>query len=118
MESKHPSLTGLAKSLRKRSTEAEKIVWQKIRAGQLNGFKFKRQQPIGPYIVDYVCFEKNLIIEIDGGQHAVEKDKDIKRDTWLQSEGFVVTRFWNNEIFENLEGVLETIIKKIEAPSP
>jgi len=81
-------MTKLAKGLRKNSTEAEKIIWQRIRSKQLNGFKFKRQQPIGCYIVDFVCFDKKLIIEIDGGQHAIEREKDLQRELWLQSEGY------------------------------
>jgi very-short-patch-repair endonuclease len=111
-------MTKLAKVLRKSQTDAEKIVWQKLRSKQLNGFKFKRQQPLGRYIVDFVCFDKKLIIEIDGGQHATQKDKDLQREQWLQSEGFEVVRFWNNDIFENIEGVLETIMKKLSTPSP
>ena len=73
--------------------------------------KFRRQEPIGNFIVDFVAFEKRLIIEIDGGQHADEneKDNDLQRDEWLKSQGFRVLRFWNNEVLQNLEGVLETI---------
>ena len=81
-------------------------------------YKFRRQQPIGPYIVDFVNFKKRIVIELDGGQHAIEKENDVKRDAWLNSEGFEVLRFWNNEIFENLEGVLDVIRKKLLSPSP
>ena len=88
----------LAKVLRKSQTDAEKIVWQKLRSKQLSGFKFKRQQPLGRYIVDFVCFDKKLIVEIDGGQHATQTGKDLQREQWLQSEGFEVVRFWNNDI--------------------
>jgi len=111
-------MTKLAKGLRKRSTEAEITIWQKIRSKQLNGHKFKRQQPIGNYIVDFVCFDRKLIIEIDGGQHAIEKEKDQQRELWLQSEGFAILRFWNTEIFENIDGVLASIMEKLNTPSP
>ena len=72
----------------------------------------RRQQPIGRYIVDFVCFENRLIIEVDGGQHAAEKEKDIERDNYFMRNGFKVLRFWNNEIFTNIEGVLEVIRTK------
>ena len=110
--------TDLAKTLRKRTTEAEKLLWQKLRGRQLEGFKFRRQQPIGRYIVDFVSFEKRLVIELDGGQHAIAKEEDKKRDRWLNQEGYVLLRFWDNEVFENLEGVLETIRRRLLSPSP
>jgi len=75
----------------------------------LEGLSFRRQHPIGRYIVDFVCLEKHLIIEIDGGQHDIERDKDEVRTKWLVSEGYRVLRFWNNEVLTNLEGVLDTI---------
>jgi very-short-patch-repair endonuclease len=81
-----------------------------LKSKNLEGIKFRRQEPIGDYIVEFVAFEKRLVIEVDGGQHAKpEKDKDIRWDTWLSSQGFKVLRFWNNEVLQNLEGVLETI---------
>jgi very-short-patch-repair endonuclease len=101
--------TGFARNLRKQSTEAEKLLWKNLRAKQLEGFKFRRQQPIGNYIVDFVCFEKGLVVELDGGQHAVEKEKDMIRDQWLSAEGFRVLRFWNTEVLINITGVLERI---------
>jgi len=87
---------------------------------QMEGLKFRRQQPIDHYIVDFVCFENRLIIEIDGGQHAEnEKDKDKERDNYLAKNGFKVLRFWNNEVFTNIKGVLEVIrINCLESPSP
>ena len=90
--------TGFARNLRKQSKEAEKLLWKNLRAKQLEGFKFRRQQPIGNYIVDFVCFEKGLVVELDGGQHAVEKEKDMMRDQWLSAESFRVLRFWNTEV--------------------
>ena len=103
------NLTKLSKELRKNSTDVERVLWQKLRARQFYGIKFRRQQPIGNFIVDFVSFEKNLIIELDGGQHAENKQKDLKRDRILSNEGFNVLRFWNNEIMEYLDGVLERI---------
>jgi very-short-patch-repair endonuclease len=81
-----------------------------LKGKHVEGIKFRRQEPIGDYIVDFVAFENRLVIEVDGGQHAEEeKDKDILRDAWLSKQGFRVLRFWNNEVLQNLEGVLETI---------
>ena len=110
-------LTRIARNLRRNSTEAGEILWQKIRNKQLAGVKFRRQQPIGPYVVDFVSLEKMFVIELDGGQHAIEKRKDRKRDLWLNSQGFEVLRFWNNEVFENMEGVLEFVRKRLLCPS-
>jgi very-short-patch-repair endonuclease len=107
-----------AKKLRKNSTEAEKLVWRYLRGRRFLGMKFRRQQPIGNYVVDFVCFEKNIIIEVDGGQHAEERNRDRSRDLRLTNEGFRVLRFWNNEVIENIEGVLELIKKSIWPPSP
>jgi len=85
---------------------------------QMEGLRFRRQQPIDHYIVDLVCFENRLIIEIDGGQHA-ENEKDKERDNYLAKNGFKVLRFWNNEVFLNVEGILEVIRAKcLESPSP
>lgn len=107
------NLTGLARSLRKRPTEAEKLLWRYLSGKQLQGLKFRRQEPIGDYIVDFVCFSKRLIIEVDGGQHAIEREKDITRDEWLLSQGFKVLRFWNNEVLRNLEGVSDVILREL-----
>ncbi len=99
----------IARNLRKRLTDAEKVLWKHLRLKQLEGFKFRRQQLIGNYIVDFVCFENRIVIEVDGGQHAVEKNKDNERDGWFKGEGFRVLRFWNNEVLMNIGGVLEVI---------
>ncbi len=71
--------------------------------------KFRRQEPIGPYIADFVCFENRLIIELDGGQHAIEQAKDQEREAWFKKEGFHLLRFWNHDVLQNIEGVLEVI---------
>jgi very-short-patch-repair endonuclease len=108
--------TGASRDLRTRQTEAEKILWFKLRAKQLNRIKFRRQEPIGNYIVDFVSFENNLILEIDGSPHRKSSDKrnDMLRTQWLQAEGFTVLRFWNSEIISDIKGVLDKIKKVIE----
>lgn len=112
-------LIPFAKKLRNNLTDAEKRLWYFLRAKQIGGLKFRRQAPVGPYIVDFVCFSKKLVIELDGGQHAdaIHVTKDAARDAWLTAEGFTVLRFWDNEIFQNMDGVGEKIIKTL-TPSP
>jgi len=105
-------LTILGKNLRKRPTDAEQVLWNHLRMKQMEGLKFRRQQPIDNYIVDFVCFENRIIIEADGGQHK-ENNKDRERDLNLQHNGFKVLRFWNNEVLQNTNGVLEIIIKNV-----
>jgi very-short-patch-repair endonuclease len=102
-------LVNLSRNLRKRQTDAENLLWRHLRRKHVEGFRFRRQHPIGRYIVDFVCLEKRLILEIDGGQHAIEKVKDEERSKWLIAEGYSILRFWNNDVLTNLEGVLETI---------
>jgi very-short-patch-repair endonuclease len=106
-------LSEVARKLRKNQTEAEKKLWSKLRREKLKGVKFRRQQPIGDYIVDFVTFEINLVIEVDGGQHQ-ENEEDELRDEWLKQEGFSVLRFWNNDVLHNTDGVLKKIRGKIE----
>lgn len=105
------NLTGIAKQLRKRSTDAEGKLWQRLRDRQLEGLKFRRQQPMGPYVLDFVCYERGIAIEIDGGQHTMQKGKDEERDNRLKGQGFMVLRYWNNEVLTNIEGALEDIRK-------
>jgi very-short-patch-repair endonuclease len=115
------NLTLLAKNLRKRSTDTERHLWKHLRTKQLEGLKFKRQQPVGKYIVDFICFEKKIIIELDGGQHneQLEKHKDRQRDLWLEEQGYTVLRFWDNEVLMNIREVLEVIrMHCYKAPSP
>ncbi len=107
-----------AKELRKSQTNAEGLLWYYLKNKQLGGYKFKRQQPIDKYIVDFVCFEKKLIIELDGSQH--NEDKNIKhdkiRDSFLRSLGFTILRFCNDEIFTNCFNILDFILHKLENP--
>ena len=106
MQNKH-NLLDLAKKNRQNMTDAERKLWTVLR-GNMTGFSFRRQHQIGRYIVDFVCLEKRLVIECDGSQHTEERDE--LRTKFLESEGFRVLRFWNNEILTNIEGVYEVII--------
>ena len=112
--------TQQARGLRKNLTPAERKLWQHIRLRQLSGHKFRRQQPIEPYIVDSVCLEKRLAIEVDGGHHSGEAQEanDRERLAWLESQGFRVIRFWNNEIINNIEGVVAIIMNALEETTP
>ena len=98
-----------AKDLRKNQTDAEQKLWQYLRANRFYGLKFKRQQPIGKYIADFVCFEHKIIIELDGSQHFDNTDYDNERTKFINNAGYKLIRIWNNDIFENIEGVLEYI---------
>ncbi len=111
-------LAKTAKALRGKSTDAEMLLWKHLRSKQLEGLKFRRQQPVGKYIVDFICSEKRIIIEVDGGQH-FESESDIARDSWLNNQNFKVLRFWNNEVLVNIQGVLERIRDHcLSSPSP
>ncbi|MFH1653598.1 MAG: endonuclease domain-containing protein [Pseudomonadota bacterium] len=108
----------LARSLRRNTTEPEKILWFYLRKRSLKNFKFRRQYPIGKYIVDFISFEARLIIELDGSQHLASEERDARRDNWLMGEGFKVLRFYNNELLEHRERVLESIVDACEKHSP
>jgi very-short-patch-repair endonuclease len=103
--------------MRSEPTPAEHRLWQILRTKRLAGFKFKRQLPIDGFIVDFACPKRRLIIEADGGQHC-ESDYDIERDAHLTGQGFRILRFWNNDIFNNEEGVLTSILDALQAPLP
>jgi very-short-patch-repair endonuclease len=107
------SALGAAKLSRSQPTDAEHRLWQLLRAKRLSGWKFRRQPPIGPYRPDFACHAAKLIVEADGGQHG--GDRDAVRDAWLSGEGFRILRFWNNDIFNNEEGVLTMILSALEA---
>jgi very-short-patch-repair endonuclease len=98
----------IARRLRANQTNAEAVPWNRIRNRQIDGHKFARQIPIGRYICDFVCREKRVVIEVDGGQHN-DSAEDVVRDRYLIAEGYRVLRFWNNDVLGNLEGVLTTI---------
>ena len=93
--------------LTKNLTDAEQELWNTLRNRQVSGINFLRQAPIGPYIVDFVCYENRLVIEVVGGQHLELADHDAERTAWLESEGFRVIRFWNNQVLKELEAVRE-----------
>jgi very-short-patch-repair endonuclease len=104
----------LAKRLRTNMTDAEQRLWYRLRAHRFQNLKFKRQAPIGPYIVDFICFDHKLIVELDGGQHA-QNPRDKKRDAWLICEGYRVLRFWNDDVLKQTSAVLEEIAGAIES---
>ena len=108
-EMEKSTLRQRARDLRKNSTDAERHLWYHLRANRL-GFKFKRQVPIGAYIVDFVCLEKRLIIELDGGQHMDNQIYDTKRTEWLMAHRFKVLRFWNHDVFQQTPSILEVIM--------
>lgn len=112
------SKTAIARQLRNNLTEAEKKLWYYLRSYRKQGIKFRRQQPIGHYFPDFICLAYKLIIELDGGQH-FESQADKIRDEWFRKEGFTVLRFWDNEVTENIEGVLEKILNIVNnSPFP
>ena len=98
-----------ARKLRRNSTDVERKFWHRIRDKQIDEFRFRRQRPIGKYIVDFVCPDAMLIVELDGGQHAEDAAYDQRRTAFLESLGYRVLRFWNNEVIENMDGVLERL---------
>jgi very-short-patch-repair endonuclease len=102
----------LARTLRKNATDAETVLWQCLRRRSIKGCRFKRQQPIGDYIVDFVCLSKKLVVEVDGGQH-VNNIKDEIRDKWLKNKGFDVLRFWDNDVLVRTEDAAEAIYNKL-----
>jgi very-short-patch-repair endonuclease len=107
-----------ARDLRKNSTDAERFLWQHLRLRQINGDRFRRQRPVGPYIVDFVCLEKRMVIEVDSGQHNEAVFRDFQRDEWLRKQGFVVLRFWNHEVLNEIKSLTEVIWRTLkETPS-
>ena len=107
-----------ARELRQTLTDAEKLLWRRLRLKQIEGQKFRRQAPIGNYIVDFVCFEKRLIVELDGGQHAEQTEYDEARDRWLESQGFRVIRVWNDQVMRETEAVMEMIFNTVTTVTP
>ena len=98
-----------AKTLRSNLTDAERKLWYYLRAGRFEGCKFRRQVPLGRYVVDFLCEDARLIVEVDGGQHAAHIEQDAMRTQWLMAQGYAVLRFWNNDVLANIEGVLATL---------
>ena len=106
--------TQQARRLRRDSTDAELKLWNRLRSRLLNGHKFVPQTPIGPFIVDFVCRDRSLVVEVDGSQHA-DNPSDIERDQWLTEHGYRVLHFWNNDVLKHTDGVLETIAAALSA---
>ncbi|VWX52112.1 endonuclease domain-containing protein [Novosphingobium sp. 9U] len=111
--------TARSRELRRDATEAERKLWRAISARKLAGFRFNRQFPVGQYICDFASRERRLVIEIDGGQHAMNKEYDERRTQFLEQQGYTVIRFWNSDVLDNLEGVLIRIKRVLaDMPSP
>ncbi len=112
------SRSDLARRLRRDMTEAEKVMWRLLRARQLADFKFRRQEPVGCYIVDFDCFHPRLVVETDGGQHANPTKYEDERARFLEREGFHLLSFWNDDALENREGVCARIVEALSNLSP
>jgi very-short-patch-repair endonuclease len=111
----HSAARSNAKVLRRESTEAERVLWQRLR-GQQFGVKFRRQHPYLGFVLDFVCIERRMVVEVDGGQHA-DSMQDARRDAVLAAAGFTVLRFWNNDVLERTEDVAQAIYNALN-PSP
>ena len=117
-----PEMTDRARRLRQNLTDVERKLWQRLRRDQLNGLNFRRQHPVGRYVLDFYCPKIRLAVELDGGQHTFDRQRshDERRTRWLEANGIKLIRFWNNDVTGNLLGVLETIalIASELTPSP
>jgi very-short-patch-repair endonuclease len=107
--------TQLARDLRSNQTDVERELWFVLRDRRFQNYKFRRQFSIPPYIVDFCCVEKKLVVELDGGQHAVNVEKDLERKNYIENKGYVLIRFWNNEVLENKEGIMIRILETLES---
>ena len=109
-----------ARQLRRSATDAERRLWLRLRSARLHGAKFRRQHPLGPYIADFFCLAARLVVELDGGGHDAEAQRraDAARTAYLESCGYRVLRFWNNEVIDNIDGVVEKIAEYLLGPSP
>ncbi len=112
---------GKARALRRAETQAERLLWSRPRDRRLGGYKFRRQHSLGRYVVDFLCAERRLAVEVDGGQHAADAARDRTRTHWLETRGIRVVRFWNNEVLENPDGVRSRLLEMLRhenTPSP
>jgi very-short-patch-repair endonuclease len=107
-----------ARGLRRDQTEAEAKLWETLRAGRLEGWKWRRQAPVGPFIVDFLCLEAALVVELDGGIHAEQADRDARRDGYLGARGLQVLRFWNSEVTAESDRVCWTILNACRESDP
>ena len=106
-----------ARALRKSMTDAERALWRVLRSRQLEGFKFRRQHPIGPFVVDFVCLEHKLILELDGGHHAEQIEADAERTGHLEKMGYRLIRFWNIEVLTEMDGLVTRVLSTL-TPTP
>ena len=113
-----PTSADKARRLRQRSTDTERRFWLILRDRRLQGWKFRRQVPLGSYVVDFYCATARLVVELDGGQHAIQAAHDQGRTDWLISQGYAVVRFWNNDVFANTDGVLSELLRHLQARNP
>jgi very-short-patch-repair endonuclease len=115
---RNPIYTERARELRRNANEAEKLLWWRIRGGQLSGHKFRRQHALGDYIGDFVCLSARLVVELDGETHGTDERErhDAKRTETIERHGFQVIRFWNDEVFNNMDGVIEAIWNALQPP--
>ena len=118
MARRNPVSTATARRLRRNQTDAERLLWSKLRANQMDGAKFRRQFSLPPYVADFCCEAARLIVEVDGGQHAQSGEADQARTEFFERRGYRVIRFWNSEVLGNIDGVLEEISRCVASPSP
>ena len=106
--------------MRRDSTDTERILWARLRRRTLDGIKFRRQHPLGPYVLDFYCEEARIGIELDGGGHAEvdQRSRDQRKDRYAEERGILILRFWNTDVLQNLDGVLERILEAVRPPSP
>ncbi len=114
----NPKSTSVARLLRRNQTDAERLLWSRLRDGRLAGVKFRRQFSLPPYVADFCSEQNHLIIELDGSQHMDAVELDNKRTAFFERRGYRVVRFWNNDVFENLDGVLDSLLEHVTSPSP
>jgi very-short-patch-repair endonuclease len=110
--------TARSRALRRNQSDAESRLWYHLRDRRLGGCKFRRQFPVGPYVADFACVDRRLIVELDGGQHALQVERDARRSAYLEQQGFTVLRFWNDQVLRETEAVLEEILRHLAAPHP
>ncbi len=114
----HPATKHCSRRLRSNMTDAEKLLWRNLRKEQIGDYKFRRQHPLGQFILDFVCLEARLIIEVDGGHHMEQQEKDEERTLYLEQQGFRVLRFWNNDVLSNIESVKQAIWQALSPNQP
>lgn len=107
-----------ARKLRKTETDAERKLWQQLRSRNLNGAKFRRQHPVGPYIIDFIDINEKLIIELDGSQHQQQQTYDAQRTAFLEQSGYRVLRFWDDDVLLRTDDVMQAIVDALGSPSP